>query len=270
MNDTALGLAGLTKRYGSVVAVDDVSLDVAMGERRAVIGPNGAGKSTLFALAAGTLRPSSGSVSLSGRDVTRLRDHQRARLGLVKTFQHSSLFPAMSLRDNVVLAAQRRHGGAWHPFGRHSHRVVDAAHEALARVGLVERADARVAALSHGERRQVEIALALALAPDVLLLDEPTAGMSAAETSSFVNLLREIPRDITILIIEHDLDVVFSVADRVTVLHLGAIIADGTPDEVRSSEIVQRTYLGLAPDSTQDTSSSAGASEAGSTTGTLA
>jgi len=243
----ALTVAGLTKSYGSVVAVDDVTLAVADGERRAVIGPNGAGKSTLFALVAGTLRPTAGEVTLLGEDVTRLRDHQRARRGLVKTFQHSSVFTAMSLIDNVLLGTQRMHGRASRPFGRSTKAAVVAARESLDRVGLADRADVLAGSLSHGERRQLEVALALGIQPRVLLLDEPTAGMSAAETDRFVRLISELPRAITVLIIEHDLDVVFSVADRVTVMHLGAVIEDGTPDQVRASELVQQTYLGAAP-----------------------
>jgi branched-chain amino acid transport system ATP-binding protein len=244
----ALAVSALTKSYGSVVAVDDVRLDVGDGERRAVIGPNGAGKSTLFALIAGTLRPTAGSVSLFGEDVTRLRDHQRARRGLVKTFQHSSVFARATLLDNVLLGTQRTSGRANKPFGRSARAAVDAAHQLLDDVGLADRSAVLAGALSHGERRQLEVALALGVNPRVLMLDEPTAGMSAAETDRFVHLISTLPRDITVLIIEHDLDVVFSVADRVTVMHLGAVIEDGTPDEVRDSELVQQTYLGASPE----------------------
>lgn len=245
----ALAVSALTKSYGSVVAVDDVTLEVADGERLAVIGPNGAGKSTLFALVAGTLRPTAGAVSLFGEDVTRLRDHQRARRGLVKTFQHSSIFTAMTLLDNVLLSTQRTHGRASRPFGRSARAAVEAARRSLEQVGLADRAGVLAGSLSHGERRQLEVALALGADPRVLMLDEPTAGMSAAETERFVQLISGLPHEITVLIIEHDLDVVFSVADRVTVMHLGAVIENGTPDEVRASELVQQTYLGAAPDS---------------------
>lgn len=244
---SALSIRGLTKAYGSVVAVEGVTMDVARGERRAVIGPNGAGKSTLFALVAGTLRPTAGAVALLGQDVTRLRDHQRARRGLVKTFQHSSVFTAMSLVENVLLGAQRTHGRPGRPFGRSSRAALRAAHEALAHVGLDDRSGMLAGYLSHGERRQLEVALALAVDPAVLLLDEPTAGMSATETDRFVALISGLPREITVLIIEHDLDVVFSVADRVTVMHLGAVIEEGSPDHVRASDLVQQTYLGVAP-----------------------
>lgn len=244
MTDHALVLDGLGKRYGSVVAVDDVSLEVRQGARHAIIGPNGAGKSTLFALIAGTIRPTSGRVHLFGEDVTGLPDHRRARRGLAKTFQRSSVFGSMSLLQNVLLGAERRHGGPARVVGRHTRKAVEAAQAHLNRVGLLDRAEVRADLLSHGERRQLEVALALAVEPKVLLFDEPTAGMSAAETDRFVEIVEALPRDITVLIIEHDLDVVFTLADRVTVLHLGAVIADGSPDDIRASELVQQTYLG--------------------------
>ncbi|MEV4098728.1 ABC transporter ATP-binding protein [Nonomuraea sp. NPDC049649] len=244
MTDHALVLDGLGKRYGSVVAVDDVSLEVRQGARHAIIGPNGAGKSTLFALIAGTIRPTSGRVHLFGEDVTGLPDHRRARRGLAKTFQRSSVFGSMSLLQNVLLGAERRHGGPARVVGRHTRKAVEAAQAHLNRVGLLDRAEVRADLLSHGERRQLEVALALAVEPRVLLFDEPTAGMSAAETDRFVEIVEALPRDITVLIIEHDLDVVFTLADRVTVLHLGAVIADGSPDDIRASELVQQTYLG--------------------------
>ncbi|MGI5490382.1 ABC transporter ATP-binding protein [Microtetraspora malaysiensis] len=244
MIENALVLDGISKRYGSVVAVDDVGLVVRQGARHAVIGPNGAGKSTLFALIAGTIRPSSGRVRLLGEDVTRLSDHQRARRGLAKTFQRSSVFGSMTLLQNVLLGAERRHGRPARVVGRHAKPAVEAAEAALERVGLLDRAHVRAGLLSHGERRQLEVALALAVEPQVLLFDEPTAGMSAAETARFVEVVGALPRDITVLIIEHDLDVVFTLADRVTVLHLGAVIADGPPDDIRASELVQQIYLG--------------------------
>lgn len=248
MSEPTIVLDKIAKRYGSVVAVDDVSFSVRAGARHAVIGPNGAGKSTLFALVAGTIRPSSGYVRMLGEDVTRLRDHQRARRGLAKTFQHSSVFASMTLLENTVLGAERRHGRPARPLGRHSTTATEMAEAALARVGLLERAHARADHLSHGERRQLEVALALAVDPKIVLFDEPTAGMSAAETERFVHIVKELPAEITVLIIEHDLDVVFSLADRVSVLHLGALIADGSPEEIRASELVQRTYLGASAD----------------------
>jgi branched-chain amino acid transport system ATP-binding protein len=245
VTEPAINMRNIDKRYGSVVAVNDVSLSVEAGSRHAVIGPNGAGKSTLFALVAGTIRPSSGHISLFGEDVSKLTDHRRARRGLAKTFQHSSVFPTMTLLQNVVLAAERKHGRPGRIVGRHSGEVIEVARGALERAGLLQRADATADELSHGERRQLEVALALAQQPRIVLFDEPTAGMSAAETARFVDLVRQMPRDITILIIEHDLDVVFSLADRVSVLHLGALLADGTPAEIKASELVQQTYLGV-------------------------
>lgn len=241
-----LTLSGVSKSYGSVCAVDAVDMEVDAGERRAVIGPNGAGKSTLFAMMAGTLRPTSGSIRFDGADITRVPVHKRARRGLVKTFQHSSLFESMTVMDNVVLAAARRTGGPGRPWGGATRAAREAASSALTKVGLIDRSRAMARHLSHGERRQLELALALSLQPRVLMLDEPTAGMSAGETGRFVGLVAALSRDTTILVIEHDLEVVFSLADRVTVLHLGAVLADGSPDEIRDSDIVQRTYLGAA------------------------
>lgn len=247
MSEIAIELAGLTKKYGSVVAVEAVSLEVEQGSRHAVIGPNGAGKSTLFAMVAGTVRPSSGSVRFFGENVSRLSDHQRARRGLAKTFQHSSMFSSMTVVENVLLATERRHGRPTRPVGRHARRAHERAAEVLSIAGLSTRANDSAAALSHGERRQLEVALALALEPRLVLFDEPTAGMSVAETDRFVEMVECLPPEITLLIIEHDLDVVFSIASRVSVLHLGRLLADGGPEEIRASELVQQTYLGAPP-----------------------
>jgi branched-chain amino acid transport system ATP-binding protein len=239
---------GLTRRYGSLVALDGVSLSVEAGARHAVIGPNGAGKSTLFALVTGSLRPSAGRVVFDGRDVTGRPDHARARAGMAKTFQHSSLFTSLPALDNVALATQRAAGlgmAMLRPAARHA-AVREAAMGQLERVGLAGRAAAPAAALSHGERRQLEVALALATEPRLLLLDEPTAGMSAADSARFAELVESLGSGVAVLIIEHDLDVVFRLATRVTVLHLGRVLADGTPDRVRSDETVQRAYLGDA------------------------
>jgi branched-chain amino acid transport system ATP-binding protein len=239
---------GLTRRYGSLVALDGVSLSVAAGARHAVIGPNGAGKSTLFALVTGGLRASAGRIGFDGQDVTRWPDHARARAGMGKTFQHASLFGSLPVLDNVALATQRAAGlgmAMLRPAGRHA-AVRDAAMAQLELVGLAGRAAAPAAALSHGERRQLELAIALAGSPKLLLLDEPTAGMSAADSARFAELVESLGEAVTVLIIEHDLDVVFRLATRVTVLHLGRVLADGTPDEVRADETVQRAYLGDA------------------------
>jgi branched-chain amino acid transport system ATP-binding protein len=243
-----LEAAGLTRRYGSLVALDAVSLSVAAGARHAVIGPNGAGKSTLFGLVTGSLRPTAGRIIFDGRDLTGRPDHARARAGMGKTFQHSSLFTSLSVLDNVALATQRAAGlgmAMLRPAGRHA-AVRDEAMRQLERVGLAGRAAAPAAALSHGERRQLEVALALATSPRLLLLDEPTAGMSAADSAHFAGLIESLGAEVTVLIIEHDLDVVFRLASRVTVLHLGRVLADGTPDQIRADDTVQRAYLGDA------------------------
>jgi branched-chain amino acid transport system ATP-binding protein len=244
----ALELRSVAQHFGSLKAVDDVSLSVESGSRHAVIGPNGAGKSTLFALIAGTREPSSGQVVVAGDDVTHMPEHRRASRGVVRTFQHSSLFLACTVLENVLLAAQRRHGASWsmlRPLSRRTSLHATAS-DLLDRVGLADRRAAAAGALSHGERRQLEVAVALATQPRLLLLDEPAAGMSPAETARFSDLVRALPDSVTVLLVEHDLDVVFELADRVTVLHLGRHLLTGTPDEVRASEEVQTAYLGAA------------------------
>jgi len=243
----ALSLHGLTRRYGALNAVKDVTLDVAAGSRHALIGPNGAGKSTLFNLIGGTLRASEGEILLDGQDVTRRSASWRARHGMAKTFQHSSLFRSMSPLENVALAAQRAAG-----LGMALHRcaarrregVDDVAERCVEQVGLSDRSAIPAGFLSHGESRQLEVAVALATNPRVLLLDEPAAGMSPAESGRFSELIEALPREITVLLIEHDLDLVFRLADRVSVLHLGGLLADGTPDEIRANPAVQKAYLG--------------------------
>ncbi|MFE2183109.1 ABC transporter ATP-binding protein [Streptomyces sp. NPDC059455] len=244
MTESAVELVGLTKSYGSVVAVDSVTLQVQAGSRHALIGPNGAGKSTLFAMIAGTIRPTSGTVRFFGKDISEMGDHKRARLGMAKTFQHSSTFGSMTVLQNVVLAVERRHGSPHRLVGGHGAAVVERAASALERAGLAERAHDFASELAHGERRQLEVALGLALEPRLILFDEPTAGMSAAETERFVDLVAALPRELSVLIIEHDLDVVFALADRISVLHMGSVAADGDPESVRGSEVVQQVYLG--------------------------
>jgi branched-chain amino acid transport system ATP-binding protein len=233
---TMLELRDVSVAFGGVRAVDGVDLDVEQGDRHGLIGPNGAGKSTLFRLVAGGLRPSTGSIAYDGRDITRLARHKRARLGIGQTFQHSSLFGSLSCAENVQLALQRAGEGA-------SREAVAAT---LGRFSLAERARVPAAALSHGERRQLELALALVTEPRLLLLDEPAAGLSAAETERFAEMLAALPDELTILLIEHDLDLLFRATRTVTVLHLGRIIASGTPAEVRASDEVQSVYVGGA------------------------
>jgi branched-chain amino acid transport system ATP-binding protein len=226
--------------------VDGVELAVRPGERRALIGPNGAGKTTLFNLIAGVLAVSVGRIELFGRDVTRMPPHRRAALGLTRTFQVSNLFPTLTVRENCLLAVQalspvklamhRRLSGY-----RALHARVD---ETLQAVGLTDRAGATVRNLSHGEQRQLEIALALAGQPRVLLLDEPTAGLSPAESASMARLLGQLDPAITVLIIEHDMDIALELARHVTVLHYGRVIADGTREAVRADPTVREIYLG--------------------------
>jgi branched-chain amino acid transport system ATP-binding protein len=244
MTEPLLSLAGVGRSFGALKAVDDVSLDVPVGARHALIGPNGAGKSTLFKLITGALSASSGSIALAGSDITRLAEHQRARRGISQTLQHSSLFLTQSVVQNVLLAAQRQHGSRRSLVPRRQEAARDRARALLADVGLEHRADVPVAALSHGERRQVEVAVALACEPRLLLLDEPAAGMSPAESARLVGLLKSLPESVTLVIVEHDLDVVFALAGSVTVLHLGRVLLTGSPDEVRGSSAVQEAYLG--------------------------
>jgi branched-chain amino acid transport system ATP-binding protein len=239
-----LSLTGVGRSFGALQAVDDVDLAVPAGARHALIGPNGAGKSTLFKLITGALPVSSGTVTLAGSDITRMSEHQRARQGISQTLQHSSLFLTQTVLQNVLLAAQRRHGNRHSLVPRRQAAALDRSRALLADVGLEQRAGTPVAALSHGERRQVEVAVALACEPRLLLLDEPAAGMSPAESARLVGLLRSLPESVTLVIVEHDLDVVFALATSVTVLHLGRVLLTGSPDEVRASDAVQEAYLG--------------------------
>ncbi|MFD6911632.1 ABC transporter ATP-binding protein [Streptomyces virginiae] len=247
MNDLdLLELRSVSRRFGSFTAVDEVSLTVRPGARHAIIGPNGAGKSTLFGLISGTLPVSGGTILLDGQDVTRLPVHRRVGLGTAATFQHSSLFLRETVLENVLLAALLRTGrglGGWRKVSARATEI-DRARSLLYRVGLPDRHDLMVGTLSHGERRQLEVAVALATEPRLLLLDEPAAGMSPAETERLTELIAALPAEVTVLLVEHDLDMVFELADTVTVLHLGRHLTTGTPDHVRASAEVQRAYLG--------------------------
>ena len=241
---TVLACRGLARSFGALRAVDGVDLAVPAGARHALIGPNGAGKSTLFQLLAGGLRPTAGRVLLDGRDVTRRAAARRARLGIGQTFQHASLFLSMTVEENVALAARRAHGRAWSPVPR-AHRVIDErVAQLLTEVGLADRRALPVSALSHGEARQLELAVALATAPRVLLLDEPAAGLSPAESARLAALIQRLPPAFTVLFVEHDLDLVFRLATRVTVLHLGKVLLSGRPEDVQRSAEVQAAYLG--------------------------
>ena len=236
----------LTRRFGGVLALNAVSLGVEAGERHAVIGPNGAGKTTLFNVISGELLPSSGRVLLDDRPVTGLAPHKIAAQGVARTFQRNNLLLNLTALENVRLAVQAR-TTATRRFLTPTARLRDLHEMALtllARVGLAARAALAARALSYGEQRQLELAIALAGRPRVLLLDEPTSGMSPAETATMTALLSRLGRDQTLVIIEHDMDVVFAIADRITVLHLGEVLARGTPEEVRGDPRVQEVYLG--------------------------
>jgi len=246
MSKYALQLQAVSRSFGGLRAVDAVELAVEPGERRAVIGPNGAGKTTLFNLIAGALPVTSGRITLFGDDVTGVAQHRRAALGLARTYQITNLFPTLSVLQNAVLAAQAHTPARFamlRPVGRFSH-LEARAREALAAVGLEDRATSIVRQLSHGEQRQLEIAMALAGRPRVLLLDEPAAGLSQAEAHLMTALLRRLDPAITLLIIEHDMDIALEVARHVTVLHYGRVIADGTRDAVRADPTVREIYLG--------------------------
>lgn len=244
MTATALCCTGLSRSFGALKAVDGVDLTVAAGARHALIGPNGAGKSTLFKLVTGTMRAHGGIVELAERDVTRFSEVKRCRLGMSQTMQHASLFSSMTAAETVALAVQRHDGGRISPIPRRRPQMWERTEELLAGVGLAGRGGVSVPALSHGERKQLEVALALACRPSLLLLDEPAAGMSPAESARLVELLAGLPKQITVLFVEHDLDLVFSLADAVTVLHLGRVLLSGTPDDVRGSDAVREAYLG--------------------------
>ncbi|HVL85836.1 MAG TPA: ABC transporter ATP-binding protein [Mycobacteriales bacterium] len=250
MSVPVLSCTGLSRAFGALKAVDGVDLHVAPGARHALIGPNGAGKSTLFKLVTGILRADAGTVSLDGADVTRVSEVRRCRRGMSQTLQHASLFSSMTAVETVVLAVQRHGadggGGRISVLPRHRPRVEERAEELLGEVGLAGRGHVMVHSLSHGERKQLEVALALACRPRLLLLDEPAAGMSGAESARLVELLTGLPAEVTVLFVEHDLDLVFELADAVTVLHLGRVLLSGTPDEVRASEAVREAYLGTS------------------------
>jgi branched-chain amino acid transport system ATP-binding protein len=241
-------LEKLTKRYGALVAVDDVSMRVAEGEVRAVIGPNGAGKTTLFHLVTGVVPPTAGHVRFAGNDITDLPAHATCQRGLSRTFQLTSLFPEMSARANVMLAAQARDARRWQPFGGAAvfARARSAGEAALEQLGLAHVADRQAGLLSHGDQRLLEVGMAMAQEPKVLLLDEPTQGLSVEETAQAVETLaRFLDRvRVTVLLVEHDMEVVFRLAHRITVLHRGGVIADGTPADVKANDRVQEAYLG--------------------------
>jgi branched-chain amino acid transport system ATP-binding protein len=246
MTETAIQAQDVSKIFGGLAAVNGVSLEVAAGERRVLIGPNGAGKTTLFHCITGTLQPTRGRVSIFGRDVTRDPEHRRTELGMGRTFQITNVIPELTLLENLALAIVGTDRRKWI-----MHRGVDAfpdvkrqAEAALEAVGLAGRSTLPVKLLSYGERRQLELALALNTRPKVLFLDEPCAGLSPSERQRIARMIAALPREITVVMIEHDMDVALGLADRVTVLHQGRVILEGSPEQVRANAEVRDVYFG--------------------------
>ena len=246
--DPVLELKDLSKAFGGLRAVNSVSLKVMPGDRKAIIGPNGAGKTTLFNIISGILPATSGRVLLFGQDVTSWPSHRRTALGMARTFQVTSLFPKLSVLDNVLLAIEGRRASKFVMWRfQSSYRELYAkAHELLERAAFVDRKDTQVRHLSHGEQRQLEIVLGLASSPDILLLDEPAAGLSSGESAEMVEFLQGLDPRMAILLIEHDMDVVFDVANDISVLHFGVVLESGPAERIRSSAKVQEIYLGTS------------------------
>jgi branched-chain amino acid transport system ATP-binding protein len=238
----------LSRRFGGLVAVDAVDLAIEPGEVRAVIGPNGAGKSTLFNVLTGVLPPSDGEIYFAGERITGLPVHRVIQKGVARTFQLTHLFPALSARENVRIAAQARHADRWRPLAGSAlfGATATAADAALELMRLSDVADVNAGLLSHGNQRLLEVAMALAQRPRLLLLDEPTQGLSVEETDQAVRILRDMlgAGGLTVILVEHDMEVVFRLADKITVLHRGRVIADGAPDAVKANAEVQSAYLG--------------------------
>jgi len=245
---TMLEVRNLTKRFGNLVAVKDVSMSVKTGELRAIIGPNGAGKTTFFNMISGYFPPTGGSILLEGKDVTQVPAHLRVGLGMGRTFQITEIFPELTVHENVLTAAEVAAGQTLRMWSSQADAKLanDVAAETLALVGLSAKADRLVGELSHGDQRTTEIAMALAQLPRLLLLDEPTAGMGDQETYEITALIRRLHRErnYTIILIEHDMRVVFHLADTITVLDRGNLLADGTPEQIAASAAVQAAYLG--------------------------
>jgi ABC-type branched-subunit amino acid transport system ATPase component len=240
----------LSKRFGGFTAINDVTLSVAAGARHALIGPNGAGKTTLINLLTGFLEPSAGSVILRGEDVTRLPQHRRVKRGLARTFQINRLFAEMTALQSVTLAVCERQGIGghwWRPVGAHGQEI-DQAVALLGQLGLLDVAHVRARDLAYGKQRKLEIALALAAQPSVLLLDEPAAGVPGDESRALFETIAALPRDVTVLLIEHDMDLVFRFADRITVLVMGAVLAEDAPAAIAADPRVRQVYLGDAGD----------------------
>ncbi|OLD96945.1 MAG: ABC transporter ATP-binding protein [Candidatus Rokubacteria bacterium 13_1_20CM_4_68_9] len=244
-DDALLRTEQLTRAFGSLLAVDRVNVSVRRGELRSIIGPNGAGKTTFFRLISGEMRPSSGRIWFDGRDITGLPQHQVARLGVAKSYQITNVFPHLTVLENVRVAVQG-HARAYDFWSKASdlRDVRRRAESLLERIGLGRKAGRLAAHLSHGEKRHLEIGIALATDPALLLLDEPTAGMSPEETDETMRLIRELATGRTVILVEHKMKVVMRISDHITVLHQGQVLAEGSPDEIRANTLVQQTYLG--------------------------
>jgi branched-chain amino acid transport system ATP-binding protein len=246
MAEPLLKARGLTKTFGAIRATDGLSLDVWTGEVLAVIGPNGAGKTTAVGQLSGELKSDAGTIHFEGRDISGLPMHKRAHLGLARSFQITSIFLRFTAEDNVAMALQAQDGHSFRFWkaARNDQKLRNPAREMLEEVGLADRADVAAANLSHGEQRQLELAMALATRPSMLLLDEPMAGMGLEDSSRMVDFLLKLKGRVTILLVEHDMDAVFALADRITVLVYGKVVATGTPEKIRTDPTVQKAYLG--------------------------
>ncbi len=248
MSETALVLENVTVAFGALKAVDDVSLSVKRGERRAIIGPNGAGKTTLFNAITGVFPPTSGRITFEGKDVTRMPAQKRARLGMSRTFQITNLFPTMTVEENMQLALRGTDASKFSMLGstRLTPEEQDRVASALRMSRLEERGSVAVNELSYGEQRQLEMAMALVSRPRLLLLDEPAAGLSPAERVMVADIIRSLPHDLTMVLIEHDMELVLNLVDWVTCLNNGQLLAEGSPEEIRTNQHVQDVYLGKA------------------------
>jgi branched-chain amino acid transport system ATP-binding protein len=246
MAEALLKARGLTKTFGAIRATDGLSLDVWTGEVLAVIGPNGAGKTTAVGQLSGELKSDAGTIHFEGRDISGFPMHKRAHLGLARSFQITSIFLRFTAEDNVAMALQAQDGHSFRFWkaARNDQKLRNPAREMLEEVGLADRADVAAANLSHGEQRQLELAMALATRPSMLLLDEPMAGMGLEDSSRMVDFLLKLKGRVTILLVEHDMDAVFALADRITVLVYGKVVATGTPEKIRTDPTVQKAYLG--------------------------
>ncbi len=241
-----LEITGLTKHFGAVKASDKLTFSVKSGEIHGLIGPNGAGKSTAIGQLSGEIRPDGGRVAFQGRDITNMPTYKRAQMGLQRSYQITSLFPEFSAEDNVAMAIQAQQGHGFHFWtpARRDELLRGPARLALRRVGMEDKADLKVTELAHGEQRQLELAMTLASGPSMLLLDEPMAGMGRSESLGMMEILRPLKGEVSILLVEHDMDVVFALADVVSVLVKGSVLMTGTPDAVRDDAEVRRAYLG--------------------------